>query len=150
LLATPYFLPDRRLRNALGDAARRGVRVTVIVPRRSDIWWFKHGARRRYDELMASGVNIWERHDRMVHAKVAVSDGLVAAVGSTNLNRLSFYGNSETLLLTTDPRVVAEIGSMITDESLGAAECMTQQGWTAHPDRRALAELLALPVAMLL
>jgi phosphatidylserine/phosphatidylglycerophosphate/cardiolipin synthase-like enzyme len=86
----------------------------------------------------------------MVHAKVAVADGMIAAVGSTNLNRLSFYGNSETLLLTTDPRTVAELRSLIADESLSASELMTRNAWSAHPDRRPLAELLASPVAMLL
>jgi cardiolipin synthase len=150
LLATPYFLPDRRLRRALLDAVRRGVAVSVVVPRRNDIWWFKHGARRLYDELLAGGVTIWERHDRMVHAKVAVADGMIAAVGSTNLNRLSFYGNSETLLLTTEPRAVAELRSLIAEESLSAAELMTRHAWSSHPDRRPLAELLASPVAMLL
>ncbi len=150
LLATPYFLPDRRLRGELVRASRRGVRVTVVVPRLSDIWWFKHGARRRYQELLAAGVGIWERCDRMVHAKVAVADDLVAAVGSTNLNRLSFHGNSETLLLTAARPVVAELRALIADESLPAAERVSERAWRAHPDRRPWAELLASPAALLL
>lgn len=150
LLATPYFLPDRRLRAELVRASRRGVRVTVVVPRRNDIWWFKHGSRQHYRELLAAGVAIWERCDRMVHAKVAVADAAVAAVGSTNLNRLSFYGNSETLLLTAARPVVAELRALIADESLAAAERITEPGWGGHPDRRPLAELLASPAALLL
>jgi cardiolipin synthase len=150
LFATPYFLPDRRLRDELLRAARRGVRVTVVVPRRNDIWWFKHGARRRYEELLAGGVAIWERCDRMVHAKVAVVDRLVAAAGSTNLNRLSFHGNSETLLLTDARPVVSELHALVNDESLHAAERLSPRAWPGHPDRRPLAELLASPAALLL
>jgi cardiolipin synthase len=150
LLATPYFLPDARLQRALADAVQRGVTATVVVPRRSDIWWFKHGSRHLYRRLLQAGVWIWERCDRMVHAKVAAVDGRVAAIGSTNLNRLSFYGNSETLLLTAEPRIVAEIRSMIRDESLAAAERVTARSWRSHPDRRPWAELAASAVAVLL
>jgi cardiolipin synthase len=150
LLATPYFLPDSALRTAMRDAVRRGVRVRVVVPRRNDIWWFKHGSRRLYRHLLDTGVEIWERCDRMVHAKVGVADGLVAAVGSSNLNRLSFYGNSETLLLTTDPYVVGEIDSMLRQESLASAERMSPRSWPVHPDRRPWAELAASTIAMIL
>jgi cardiolipin synthase len=150
LLATPYFLPDARLRRALRRAVRRRVRVRIVVPRRNDIWWFKHGSRRLYEHLLEAGVEIWERCDRMVHAKVGVADGMVAVMGSTNLNRLSFYGNSETLLITADPYVVAEIQSMIREESLASAEKMTPCIWRLHPDRRPWAELAASTIAMIL
>jgi cardiolipin synthase len=149
LLATPYFLPDRTLRSALAAAARRGVRVVVVVPRRSDLWWFKHGSRRRYLPLLSAGVSIWERCDRMLHAKVGVVDGQVAAVGSANLNRLSFRGNSETLLMTSDPGVVAGVHSMIADESAVVAEALDASRWRRHPDRRRLAELVASPMALI-
>jgi phosphatidylserine/phosphatidylglycerophosphate/cardiolipin synthase-like enzyme len=121
-----------------------------VVPRHSDIWWFKHGARRRYQELMRAGIAVWERCDRMVHAKVAVADGMVAAVGSTNLNRLSFHGNSETLLLTTEPRVVEQLRTLIAVESREVAERLCDRSWPAHPDRRPWAELAATVAAALL
>ncbi len=150
LLATPYFLPDPSLKNALVAAAGRGVRVLVVVPRRSDIWWFKHGARTRFAELLAAGVSVWERCDRMVHAKVAVADGMLAAVGSTNLNRLSFYRNSETLVLTTNLAVVDEVRRLFVDEARRTADVLDPGAWTDHPDRRRVAELAAGPLASLL
>ncbi len=150
LLATPYFLPSRQLRAALAAAVQRGVDVTVVVPRLNDVWWFKHGSRRHYGELLDRGVAIWERRDRMVHAKVAVADGLIAAVGSTNLNRLSFYGNSETLLLTAEQQVVREIRLLIGDESHVSADRLAPQTWLRHPDRQPWAEVAATAVAMLL
>jgi len=149
LLATPYFLPDRRLREALIDAARRAVRVVVVVPRHSDLAWFKHGSRRRYQALLDAGVEVWERCDRMVHAKVGVADGMVAAIGSTNLNRLSFNRNSETLLLTGHPPVVDGVRSMIVDESARTAERLRSHSWPTHPDRRRLAELASASIGLL-
>jgi cardiolipin synthase len=149
LLATPYLFPDHRLRGALSDAVNRGVRVVVVVPRFSDLRWFKHGSRRRYDRLLRAGVEIWERCDRMVHAKAGVADGLVAAVGSTNLNRLSFYGNLETLVLTHEASVVTGVRQMIVEESARQAEAISLSGWPRHRDRSRLAELAAYPMSLL-
>jgi cardiolipin synthase len=146
LLATPYFLPGRKLSAALVAAVGRGVRVVVVVPRPNDLAWFKHAARRLYHSLLAHGVEIWERCDRMVHAKVAVVDREVAAVGSVNLNRQSMHANSETLLLTAAPQVVAEAQALAHDESLAAADRLHPLGWGRHPDRLRWAETLATAV----
>ena len=147
-LATPYFIPNRPFRSALKRAALRGVRVTVLVPRLCDISWFKHAGRRFYRDLLDSGVRILEHSDRMVHAKVGVVDGCVAAVGSVNLNRRSFHGNAETLLLTAHRRTVSEVSDLIADEAGGSAEVLSSLRWPSHPDRRRLAELFAAPVGL--
>jgi len=55
LLATPYFIPSRRFRHALADAANRGVRVLVVIPKCCDIFFFKHAGRRLYDERRNRG-----------------------------------------------------------------------------------------------
>lgn len=148
LLATPYFLPDRAFRDELVQAAGRGVRVVVVIPRRCDIGLFKHAARRLYGDLLEAGVEVRERLDRMVHAKVAVVDRHLAAVGSVNLNRRSFHGNSETLLLGDDPRLTAEISALILDESSQHSEVLSPHRWRGHPERDRLAELLVRPLAM--
>jgi cardiolipin synthase len=148
LLATPYFIPDRPFRNALERAAQRGVRIVIVIPRLCDISWFKHAGRRFYGGLLHAGVEIWERHDRMVHAKVGVVDGRVAAVGSVNLNRRSFHGNAETLILTSQPRAVSEIHHLIAIEAGAAAEPLSPIHWPGHPDRRRLAEIASTPVGL--
>ena len=149
-LATPYFLPDRSMTMALLHAARRGVRVLVVVPRHNDIWLFKHGARRRFRRLLDAGVAIWERCDRMVHAKVAVADSMVAALGSTNLNRLSFHGNSETLMLTAEAKIVSQVRELIVNESAMTADRLSSRSWVDHSDRRLFAEFAAQPLACFL
>lgn len=148
LLATPYFLPDADLRLLLSSTASRGVRVVVIVPRRCDIGPFKHAGRVSYFNLLASGVEVWERFDRMVHAKVAIIDRAVAAVGSVNLTRQSLDYNSETMILTSDSKIVDEIGSFLLEESLSQAEALSGPSWPRHPDRFRLAELVAAPVGL--
>lgn len=148
VMATPYFIPGRTLRRALCGAAARGVRVVVVIPRLCDIGPFKHAGRRLYGDLLRAGVEIWERTDRMVHAKVAVADQRVAAVGSANLNRQSFDHNAETLLLTSATRVVHEVHHLILDEPAGHAEHLCWRRWGGHPDRQRWAELAAATVSL--
>jgi len=147
LIANPYVLPPHRMHRALCSAAQRGVKVVVVIPRRSDMPLFKHGARSLYDSLLASGVTLWERHDRMVHAKVAVVDGEVAAVGSVNLNPRSLTSNAETLLLTPHPPVVRDIRSLVLEEAAMASEQLNSLTWRDHPDRLPVVEALALALA---
>lgn len=150
LLATPYFVPDAPFRAALVGAVERGVRVRVVVPRHCDIPTFKHAGRGLYHALLRAGVEIAERTDRMVHAKVAVVDGSLAALGSVNLNRQSFRSNSETLLLTAAPAVVEELVSLILREAAEALEPLTPIRWRSHPDRDRLAELASVPLGLVL
>jgi len=149
LLATPYFVPDVAFREALKSAVGRGVRVVVTTPRQCDIPWFKHAGRRIYTGLLQSGVEIRERCDRMVHAKVAVVDRQVAAMGSVNLNGLSFFNNSETLLLTNEPTAVSEMYAFFEHESAKHAEPLHLTTWSRHPDRRRWAELVSLTACLL-
>lgn len=148
LLVTPYFLPGARLRQALVEAVARGVRVVVVVPRCVDLAWFPHASRTLYGPLLRAGVEIWERLDRMVHAKVAVVDGRLAAVGSVNLNRQSLYSNSETLVLVDEQRLVNQLRSLVLVESAASSEAMCPMRWPGQPDRRRWAELASTAVAL--
>jgi cardiolipin synthase len=121
----------------------------VVVPRLCDVKPFKHAGRRLYASLLRGGVEIYERSDRMVHAKVAVVDRRIAAVGSTNINRRSFYWNSETLVLCDDRKLVSYIVDFILLESTLVAEPLSPDRWRRHPDRRRVAELVAASVHLL-
>jgi cardiolipin synthase len=143
LLATPYFLPDAELRNLLVRAAARGVDVAVVLPRHSDMQVFKHAARHLYKPLLRAGVSIRERCDRMVHAKVALVDRQLAAMGSANFNRQSLYANSETLVLATAKQVVRELRSLIVEEARRSTEMLCPRRWESHPERSQWAERLA-------
>jgi cardiolipin synthase len=105
---TPYFLPDRALREALCETARRGVTVRVVVPGpKSDQRMVRLASRRKYGELLEAGVRMYEYQGTMMHAKVMIVDGLWAAVGTTNLDNRSFEHNDEVNLMSPDPDVAA-------------------------------------------
>lgn len=107
-LTTPYFVPDDPVRVALLSAALRGVRVEIIVPRRSDSLIVTAAARSYFDELIRAGAHIYE-YPRMVHAKTCVIDGKIAIVGSANLDNRSFRLNFEVSALFYDDVALAKL-----------------------------------------
>lgn len=101
LIANAYFLPGRKMRDSLIQAARRGVRVRLLVQGRYEYFMQFYAARALYDGLLAAGVEIYEYTTSFLHAKVAVVDGHWATVGSSNMDPLS-------LLLAREANIVIE------------------------------------------
>jgi cardiolipin synthase len=59
LIANAYFLPGRKLRQALIHAAQRGVRVQLLLQGRYEYFMQYHAARPVYGQLLAAGVEIY-------------------------------------------------------------------------------------------
>ena len=89
LIANAYFLPGGKLLRALVYAARRGVRVRLLLQGRYEYFMQYHAARPVFGLLLAAGVEIHEYSSGFLHAKVAVVDQQWATVGSSNLDPLS-------------------------------------------------------------
>lgn len=106
-LATPYFVPPAGIQRALVRAARRGVDVRVLVPRRSDVIMAQWASRAAYARLLAGGVRIYEYLPRMLHAKTAVIDAHWSMVGTANLDYRSLFINDELVLLSAQPALNA-------------------------------------------
>ncbi len=90
-----YFAPDDLLVAELCRAAKRGVKVQLMLPGRSDMKLLLFAARSFYELLMDAGVQIYERQTVILHAKTIVVDEHVSVVGSTNLDYRSIEFNSE-------------------------------------------------------
>ena len=101
VIANAYFLPGGKLRRALVSAARRGVKVTVLLQGKYEYFMQYHASRPVYDALLREGIEIHAYAKSFLHAKVAVIDGHWATVGSSNLDPLS-------LLLAREANVVIE------------------------------------------
>lgn len=94
-LTTPYFVPDRQFLKALTDAAARGVDVKILLPGYIDSALVFYASRHYYTRLLKAGVQLFERHGGMLHAKTAVIDHVWSTIGSNNLDMLSFLTNDE-------------------------------------------------------
>ncbi|MCO4764429.1 MAG: cardiolipin synthase ClsB, partial [Myxococcales bacterium] len=94
-LTNSYFVPDRKVRRALADAAKRGVDVRVLLPAASDVPAVDFASRYLWGGLMAGGIKLYRFHGPVLHAKSAVSDDLWTTVGSFNLDYRSWRTNLE-------------------------------------------------------
>ncbi len=102
IIANAYFFPGYRLLHALRKAARRGVRVKLIVQGEPDMPIVKVGARLLYNYLVKGGVHVYEYRRKPLHGKVALMDDHWATVGSSNLDPLSLSLNLEANLIIHD------------------------------------------------
>ena len=88
IIANAYFLPGGKLRRALIDAAKRGVKVRLLLQGKIEYQMQYHATRWIYDLFLREGIEIYEYLPSFLHAKVAVIDG-VSFVGSSNLDPFS-------------------------------------------------------------
>ena len=88
LITTAYFIPDREVLSSLIAAARRGVRVQVLIPEYSNHILADWVARPYYGELLREGVEIWLYQHAMVHSKTMTVDGRCSTIGTANIDRL--------------------------------------------------------------
>lgn len=134
IIANAYFVPGRKLRKALLMAARRGVRVRLLLQGRYEYFMQYHAARPVYGPLLEAGVEIHEYAPSFLHAKVAVVDALGdrpwATVGSSNLDPLS-------LLLAREANVVVEDAAFARDLRQRLVHAMQHAGRRMDPARYA-------------
>jgi cardiolipin synthase len=112
LMATPYFAPGRKFRDALCQAARRGVDVCLVI----GVGEFRVQdavASSFYPQLLAAGVRIIEYRKTQLHAKVAVVDDNWATVGSSNCDALSLFVNQEANVVVRDGKFAASLAQQI-------------------------------------
>ena len=135
IIANAYFVPGRKLRVALQMAARRGVRVRLLLQGRYEYFMQYHAARPVYGALLKAGVEIHEYAPSFLHAKVAVIDAHGArpwaTVGSSNLDPLS-------LLLAREANVVVEDAAFAQDLRARLEHAMLLGGRVLDPERYAL------------
>ncbi len=104
IIANAYFVPGGRMRRALASAARRGVRVSLLLQGRYEYFMQFYAARPVFGALLAAGVQIHEYAPSFLHAKVAVIDSHWATVGSSNLDPLSLLLAREANVVVDDDR----------------------------------------------
>lgn len=94
-LTTAYFTPSHRIILALEGAVKRGVKVKLLLPDKSDIPIVDYVARAFYTKLLKAGIEIYTYQDKILHAKTAVFDGYWSIIGSANLDFQSLRRNDE-------------------------------------------------------
>ena len=118
LIANAYFIPGVQLQRALLRAARRGVRITLLLQAKYEYFMQYHASRAVYGVMLNAGIRIIEYEASFLHAKVAVMDaagGALATVGSSNLDPLSLLLAREANVFVRDDAFAAELRAHLLD-----------------------------------
>jgi cardiolipin synthase len=122
-----YFLPPWGIRRALARAARRGARVRLILPGKSDIKISMLAGQSFYRRLLLAGVEIYEYQPQILHAKLFLIDGIVYA-GSANLDTRGLNINYELMVRLSDP-ALARRGAEIFERDLTVCRRIELESW---------------------
>jgi cardiolipin synthase len=141
-LTVAYFGPDPQLRQALTDAARRGVDVRLVLPSITDSSPIFHLGRSYYTELLEAGVKIYQRRGGVMHAKTACVDGVWSTVGSTNLDWRSFLHNDEMNAVILGRDFAAQMERIFADDQRQSQQITLEQ-WQHRPILDRLKERMA-------
>ena len=131
-ITNAYFLPRIRFLRALGDAAKRGVDVRVMVAGTTDVPAVLYASREIYEVLLRTGVRLYEWEGSVLHAKTAVVDGRWATVGSSNLDMQSLRQNLEANAIIRDPAFAEALERMFVEDMPSCRE-ISEERWYRRP-----------------
>lgn len=112
-IATPYFVPDEALVQALQLAAMRGVEVRILIPDQTDSWLVQRSSYSYLEELGLENIEIRRHEDGFLHKKVLLIDDRYAVVGSANVDNRSIRLNFELSVAVADEGFAGEVRKML-------------------------------------
>ena len=128
-ITTAYFVPDEGTSDLLCETAARGVELEILLPGpHIDKRFVQLASESQYDKLLDAGIKLWAYQPTMLHAKVMTVDGVVANVGSSNMNSRSLELDDEVNLVVFDPEIVRQLDDHF-DDDLSRAEPIDLERW---------------------
>jgi cardiolipin synthase len=132
LLTTAYFTPSRRMIAVLEGAVKRGAKVSLLVPGKSDIPAASYAGRAFFTRLLRSGVDIYTYRGEMLHAKTYLFDQRWSIVGSTNLDYQSLMYNDEGNIGILDSPFATSLRNIF-EEDLKKSVHISLNSWNRRP-----------------
>ncbi len=115
-IASPYFVPDDGVINALQLAAMRGVDIRIMLPNRPDqllVWLSSFSY---YEEVIPFGIKICRYQEGFLHQKVILIDQRMATIGTANMDNRSFRLNFEVTAFVSDPGFINQVETMLNQD----------------------------------
>jgi len=119
-IGTPYFIPGKIVMNALLQAKKRGVRITILVPKKADHPLVREAKLPYCRKLMRAGCHIYEFQQGFFHAKIIMVDNHICDIGTANFDMRSIYINHEINCLLYDRAFIQEIKVHISKDIEGS------------------------------
>jgi cardiolipin synthase len=109
---SPYYFPDKYFLKALWVARKKGIKIDLLFPFRSDVRIATYVAYAWFNLMTKMGINVYITKD-MMHGKGVIVDDKWAMVGSSNLDHLSFHRNYEANIQLKEKKIVKKIKNII-------------------------------------
>lgn len=148
-ISTPYFMPGETTLNSLKTSAMSGVEVRILLPYKSDSQLTYWCTRSYIEELLEAGVRVYWYKKGINHSKLIVVDGLVASVGTANMDVRSFEQNFEVNLIIYDRTVARNLATFFVEDIKDSEEISIHR-WKFRPKREKMRESVARLFAPLL
>ncbi len=142
MIANAYFVPGRRFRQALLKAAKRGVKIELVLQGRME-YFLMFATHAFYSVFLKSGIAIFEYRKSYMHCKVAVIDNSWATVGSSNIDPFSMLLAREANIVVQDTVFASELRTEIRQSIQQEAIQIDAQEWLqSHTFKRFLSWLV--------
>jgi cardiolipin synthase len=128
IIANAYFVPGRRFRRALLDAAARGVRIQLLLQGRVE-YFAMFATHAFYSIFLQNGIEIFEYRKSFMHSKVAVIDGEWATIGSSNIDPFSLLLAREANVIVSDQAFAKELRTDILNTIKDGASQINHEDW---------------------
>lgn len=107
-ITTPYFVPDSSIFASITSAAKSGVDVRIIIPKKADHFFVYWASRDNIERLLESGVRVFEYINGFIHTKTVLTEKEVS-IGSANVDMRSFSINYEINAFLYDQKSISEL-----------------------------------------
>ena len=141
-ISTPYFMPGETTLNCIKAAAMGGIDVRILLPHKSDSWLTQWCSRSYVEELLEAGVKVYWYQKGINHSKVIVVDGMMASVGTANMDMRSFDENFEVNLIIYDRNVAKNLAASFVEDMRDSVEESIHK-WKFRPKRQKIRESVA-------
>ncbi|MDT8860476.1 cardiolipin synthase [Alkalihalobacillus sp. MEB130] len=132
VIGTPYYIPGQALQKELIAAAKRGVDVKLIVPKKGDHPLVKEAAFPYFEPLLEAGINVYQYYRGFFHAKAVVIDNQVCDIGTANFDQRSFHINHEINCLIYDAEFIQTVLKEM-EHDISISERLTLEAYHKRP-----------------
>ncbi|MEH7383857.1 cardiolipin synthase [Bacillus sp. JJ1521] len=116
IIGSPYFVPSKQIKEELINAAKRNVKIRVLLPKKPDHPFVKEAAIPYTDELSKVGIQFYMYTRGFYHAKVICIDDKLCDIGTANFDKRSLYSNYEINCYIHDKEVIKEIKKVVEED----------------------------------
>lgn len=132
ILSNAYFLPGLKFRHALLAASRRGVRVVLLLQGKIEYRFAHYASRALFGNFLEAGIEVYEYHKSILHAKVAVIDNHWATVGSSNIDPFSLLLSLEANIVIDDRKFADTIKDSLEQAITKGAKRVSEDSWSSQ------------------